>query len=54
MVTKNTFDAFETARLSGNYNMITDAALVMREYNISRQEYRFILENYENLVKLYK
>ena len=37
MVTKNSFDAFERARLSRNYNMIMDASIVMRDYFITNK-----------------
>lgn len=49
MVTKETFDAFETARLSGNYNMVMDASIVMRNYFITKKDYLYILDHYSEL-----
>ena len=45
-VTKETFMKYYTAQMSGEYNMIMDAAKVMEEYNISKDDYLKIITKY--------
>ena len=45
-VTKETFMKYYTAQMSGEYNMIMDAAKVMEEYNISPDDYLKIITKY--------
>lgn len=46
MVTRNDFLAYEEARQSGAYNMITEANLVMFDYTIHPDIYWEIVKNY--------
>lgn len=46
MVTRNDFMAYEEARQSGEYNMITDAHSVMFDYAIHPDIYWEIVKNY--------
>ena len=45
-ITKETFMKYYTAQMSGEYNMIMDAAKVMEEYNISKDDYLKIITKY--------
>ena len=45
-VKKETFMKYYTAQMSGEYNMIMDAAKVMEEYNISKDDYLKIITKY--------
>ena len=45
-ITKETFMKYYTAQMSGEYNMIMDAAKVMEEYNISKEDYLKIIKKY--------
>lgn len=45
-ITKETFMKYYTAQMSGEYNMIMDAAKVMEEYNISNDDYLKIIKKY--------
>ena len=45
-ITKETFMKYYTAQMSGEYNMIMDAAKVMEEYNISKEDYLKIITKY--------
>lgn len=45
-ITKETFMKYYTAQMSGEYNMIMDAAKVMEEYNISKDDYLKIIKKY--------
>ena len=50
---KEIFLRYEQARQSGKYNMIMDARQVMKDYDISEDEYIQIIKNYDNLKKIY-
>ena len=50
---KLTFLSYEEARQSGEFNMITDAHLVMRKLGIAKEDYWYIIKHYEQLVKKY-
>ena len=50
---KLTFLSYEEARQSGEFNMIMDAHLVMREFGIAKEDYWYIIKHYEQLVKKY-
>ena len=45
-ITKETFMKYYTAQMSGEYNMIMDAAKVMEDYNISKDDYLKIITKY--------
>ena len=45
-ITKEIFMKYYTAQMSGEYNMIMDAAKVMEEYNISKEDYLKIITKY--------
>lgn len=53
-ITKETFMKYYTAQMSGEYNMIMDAAKVMEEYNISKDDYLKIIKNYMVYFTKYK
>lgn len=53
MVTKKKFLAYVRVQMAGNFNMITDAALVMDIIGVSRREYSDILRNYERYKNLF-
>lgn len=46
-ITKETFVKYYEAQMSGEYNMIMDAAKVMEKYNISKDDYLKIITNYK-------
>lgn len=46
-ITKETFTKYYDAQMSGEYNMIMDAAKVMEKYNISKDDYLKIITNYK-------
>lgn len=48
-----TFLKYESARNSGQYNMITDACNVMNDYEIDSSDYWYIVENYKILKEQY-
>jgi len=50
---KLTFLSYEEARQSGEFNMIMDAYLVMQEFGITKEDYWYIIEYYEQLAKKY-
>ena len=47
------FLSYEEARQSGEFNMIMDAHLVMREFGIAKEDYWYIIKHYEQLAKKY-
>lgn len=48
------FSRYEEVRSSGNYNMITECIFAFKKTGLTADEYWFILENYEELAKIYK
>lgn len=46
-ITKETFVKYYEAQMSGEYNMIMNAAKVMEKYNISKDDYLKIITNYK-------
>lgn len=53
MVTRNDFFAYEEARQSGKYNMITEARSVMIDYAIHPDIYWEIVKNYSKYYEKY-
>jgi len=47
------FRSYEEARTSGEFNMIMDSHLVMREFGITSEDYWYIIEHYSELAKKY-
>ena len=50
---RQNFLKYEEARQSGEFNMIIDAHLVMREFGFAKEDYWYIIKHYEQLAKKY-
>ena len=48
---KKAFLKYEKARRSGKYNMITEAAAVMKHYHIYGDMYSYVIIHYSELYK---
>lgn len=48
---KKTFLKYEKVRRSGKYNMITEAATVMKRYHIYGDIYSYVIIHYSELYK---
>ena len=48
------FSRYEKVRSSGDYNMKVECIFASNAAGLSADEYWFVLENYEELAKIYK
>ena len=53
LITRDEFNKYEEARKSGVWNMITDAASVIRYTKLSKSSYYTIIKYYSELYNLY-
>ena len=53
MITKDQFIRFEELRTLGEYNMITEYKLVVKELDMTEEEYNELLSDYDELREKY-